>query len=56
MKLERMFRGLSNKKGRWCPFKPIFCQEGYCHKCQIYHEWQRGRGNGASVREGEVKK
>ena len=33
---ERMFTMSGNNKGMWCPFKPILCQEGYCHGCQIY--------------------
>ena len=41
MKSEKILSKSSNKKGLWCPFKPILCQEGYCHECQIYPDWQR---------------
>jgi len=41
MKSERIFSKSSNKKGLWCPFKPVLCQEDYCHECQIYLDWQR---------------
>ena len=27
-------------KGKFCPFKPITCQEGYCNDCQIYQDFQ----------------
>lgn len=39
---ERIF-GISGKnKGLRCPFKlVVFCQEGYCHGCQIYLGWQK---------------
>jgi len=30
----------TTKKGLWCPFKPVLCQEGYCEECQIYITWQ----------------
>ena len=26
-----------NHKGTWCPYEPVFCQEGICSGCQIYH-------------------
>ena len=38
---ERIFRIIGNNKGLWCPFKSIFCQEGYCDQCQIYLDWQK---------------
>ncbi len=38
---ERIFSISGNNKGLWCPFKPISCQEGYCHQCQIYLDWQK---------------
>jgi hypothetical protein len=25
-----------NHKGGWCPYKDIWCQEGYCQDCEIY--------------------
>lgn len=28
--------GLENSKGRWCFVKPMICQEGFCHECNIY--------------------
>jgi len=28
-----------NHKGEACPVKPILCQEGYCHECQIYLDY-----------------
>ena len=37
---ERIFSIAGNNKGLWCPFKSIFCQEGYCQECQIYLDWQ----------------
>ncbi|MBA7563897.1 hypothetical protein ES708_05558 [subsurface metagenome] len=33
---KRVFSISGNNKGLWCPFKPITCEEGYCHQCQIY--------------------
>ena len=38
---ERIFSMSGNNKGLWCPFKAISCQEGYCHECQIYLDWQK---------------
>jgi len=29
-------RAILNRKGTPCPYKPIFCQEGFCKECQIY--------------------
>ena len=53
MKPKRVFSESGNKKGLWCPFKPMLCQEGYCSECQIYHEWQKE--DSAGVRNGGVK-
>jgi len=41
---ERIFSISSNNKGLPCPFKPILCQEGYCHGCQIYLDWLKAKG------------
>lgn len=38
---KRIFGISRNNKGLPCPFEPILCQEGYCHACQIYPNWQR---------------
>ena len=27
---------LQYHKGQFCPYKPVFCQEGYCSECAIY--------------------
>jgi len=40
-KQKRIFNISANNKGLPCPFKPILCQEGYCHGCQIYLDWQK---------------
>lgn len=40
-KQERMFTISGNNKGLMCAFKPVVCQEGYCHECQIYLDWQK---------------
>jgi hypothetical protein len=37
---KRTLTTSSNNKGLLCLFKPILCQEGYCHHCQIYLTWQ----------------
>jgi len=29
-----------SRKGTYCPYKPIFCQEGYCNDCQIYQDFK----------------
>jgi len=29
-----------DNKGLTCPFKLIDCEEGYCAKCQLYHDWR----------------
>lgn len=41
LEVERVFSISSNNKGLPCPFKPILCQEGYCHGCLIYLDWQK---------------
>lgn len=35
------FSIIGTNKGLWCPFKPIFCQEGFCNRCQIYLDWEK---------------
>lgn len=43
---ENRISGISrNNKGMSCPFKPIACQESYCHECQIYLDWLREKGS-----------
>ena len=46
---ERRFSISGNNKGLWCPFKPIFCQEGHCLECQIYLDWLQKRGEMAVI-------
>jgi hypothetical protein len=31
------FNKTVNHQGTWCPHEPVFCQEGICSGCQIYH-------------------
>jgi len=38
---ERKFRILGNNNGLACPFKSVLCEEGHCHDCQIYLDWQK---------------
>ena len=38
---KRMFNLAGNNRGLPCPFSPVVCQEGYCHQCQIYLDWQK---------------
>jgi len=38
---ERKFTISGNNEGLSCPFKPILCEEGHCHDCQIYLDWQK---------------
>jgi len=45
----RVFSISGNNKGLWCPFKPIFCQEGYCEECQVYLDWLQERGEVAVI-------
>ena len=33
---DRPFTVIENHKGTWCPYKSLFCQEGYCSECEIY--------------------
>jgi len=56
MKPKRIFSKPSSKKGLWCPFKPILCQEGYCHECQIYSDWQRRNSTGTNPKSKELKR
>lgn len=41
---EGLFRISGNNRGLACPFKWITCQEGYCHQCSIYLDWQKRGG------------
>jgi len=54
-KQERIFSTSSNNKGLPCPFKLILCQEGYCHQCEIYLDWQKAKGTGGSGYDTENK-
>ena len=29
---------LEYHKGQFCPYKSVFCQEGYCSECTIYYQ------------------
>ncbi len=40
-KEERMVTTSANNKGLLCPFKLVLCQEGCCHQCRIYLDWQK---------------
>ena len=40
LKQERILGISNNNKGLWCPFKAVFCQEGYCQDCQVYLDYQ----------------
>ena len=40
LKVERILSISDNNKGLWCPFKAVFCQEGYCQDCQVYLDYQ----------------
>ena len=31
--------------GLMCPFKLISCDEGYCQKCQTFHDWRLEEGH-----------
>lgn len=31
---------LTYRKGSFCIYSSIFCQEGYCSSCEIYHREQ----------------
>lgn len=39
--LSQKVKELRIKKGLPCPFKPIVCEEGYCHQCQTYLDWEK---------------
>ena len=41
LRVVRIFSISGNNKGLACPFKPVLCEEGYCHDCQIYLDWQK---------------
>ena len=54
-KEEMVVTTSANNNGLLCPFKLVLCQEGYCHECRIYLDWQRKKSG--SVKEhllGEV--
>lgn len=36
MSNQHKFSLTENNKGLWCPYKSLFCQEGYCGGCQVY--------------------
>jgi len=55
MRLKRIFNKPSSKKGLWCPFSPILCQEGYCHECQIYSDWLKRNNAGTNPKSRELK-
>ena len=38
---RRLFSISGGNKGLLCPFKTGTCQEGFCHECQIYLDWQK---------------
>lgn len=44
---KRNFKGvwgdykMRNRKGEWCPFADILCQEGYCDECMVYLEYEK---------------
>ena len=38
---EGLFRESGNNIGLACPFKPIICEVGYCHQCEVYLDWQK---------------
>jgi len=40
-KERRVFSISGGNKGLLCPFKSTICQEGFCHECQIYLDWQK---------------
>ena len=40
-KETRLFCISGGNKGLLCPFKLTICQEGFCHECQIYLDWQK---------------
>jgi len=40
-KREGLFWVSGNNEGLTCPFKPLICERGYCHQCQIYLDWQK---------------
>lgn len=42
-KQKRIFRISGDNRGLVCPFKGIVCQQGDCHRCQRYVDWQKLR-------------
>ncbi len=40
-KREGLFWVSGNNEGLACPFKPIICEGGDCHQCQIYLDWEK---------------
>jgi len=40
-KREGLFRVTGDNEGLACPFKPIICEVGDCHQCQIYFDWEK---------------
>ncbi len=41
----RTFSLSGDNTGLMCPFKLVFCDEGYCQKCQTFHDWRLGEGH-----------
>jgi len=42
---ESTFSLSGDNTGLMCPFKLISCDEGYCQKCQAFHDWRLGEGH-----------
>jgi len=38
--MNRKFSLTENNKGLWCPYKGLYCQEGYCSECFVYLEYK----------------
>ena len=36
----RTFSLSGDNMGLMCPFKLVSCDEGYCQKCQTFHDWR----------------
>ena len=38
---KKQDNGYVNHKGTFCAYKkePLFCQEGYCYKCQVFLDY-----------------
>ena len=41
----RTFSLSGDNTGLMCPFKLVSCDEGYCQKCQKFHDWRLGEGH-----------